>query len=164
MSPVHHDERSPRVRQFMDAVYRLGVATVAEATAAIDDPPTETAVRTMLGNLVRRGMLRKEFDGRAAVYRPVQSRRRAGKTALRRVLDTFFGGATLLRIAGAEGDLGPGNALIALVYDRSEARATWWAVLVDGRVFGSSWPGWRAAQDSVGSPLPRLWGPALRPF
>ncbi|MEZ6235294.1 MAG: BlaI/MecI/CopY family transcriptional regulator [Phycisphaerales bacterium] len=99
MSPVHDYELSPRERQIMDAVYRLGVATVAEATAAIDDPPTETAVRTMLGNLVRRGMLRKEFDGRAAVYRPVQARQKAGKTALRRVLDTFFGGSLLSAVS-----------------------------------------------------------------
>lgn len=99
MSPLHDHELAPRERQIMDAVYRLGQATVAEATAAIEDPPTETAVRTMLGNLVKRGMLRKEFDGRAAVYRPVRARQKAGKTALRRVLDTFFGGSLLSAVS-----------------------------------------------------------------
>ena len=44
-------------------------------------------------------MLRKEFDGRAAVYRPVQARQKAGKTALRRVLDTFFGGSLLSAVS-----------------------------------------------------------------
>lgn len=96
--PDEH-ELSPRERQIMDAVYRLGAATVAEVTAAIPDPPTTNAVRTMLGTLTATGLVRKEFDGKTAVYRAAQARHRAGRAALRRVVDVFFGGSLLSAVS-----------------------------------------------------------------
>ena len=93
MSPLHDDDLSMRERQIMDAVYRLGSASVRDVTDAIPDPPTSNAVRTMLGNLEKKGLLRATRSGRRQLYAPRKSRGRAGRLALRRVLDVFFGGS-----------------------------------------------------------------------
>lgn len=93
MSPIHDEELSTRERQIMDAIYRLGRATVAEIRGELPDPPTGNAVRTMLGILTEKGLLRKSFVGKAAVYRPAVSRASARRRALQRVLDIFHGGS-----------------------------------------------------------------------
>jgi predicted transcriptional regulator len=93
VSPIHDEQLSMRERQIMDAVYRLECATVAEVRDELPDPPTTNAVRTMLGTLTDKGLLRRERDGRAALYRPALARGRAGRMALKRVLDIFFGGS-----------------------------------------------------------------------
>jgi predicted transcriptional regulator len=84
---------SRRERQIMDVVYALGSGTVRQIQTQLPDPPTDMAVRRMLHILEERGQLRRKQTGREVVYFPTQSRRRAGVSALRHVLDTFFGGA-----------------------------------------------------------------------
>ncbi|HLA85495.1 MAG TPA: BlaI/MecI/CopY family transcriptional regulator, partial [Thermoguttaceae bacterium] len=55
--------------------------------------PSYSAVRTMLGLLVEKGWLKHRRDGIRYVYRPALSREKARRTALRRLLGTFFDGA-----------------------------------------------------------------------
>ena len=74
----------------MDAVYRLGRATAAEVLAELPDPPTNAAVRAMLGILVRKGLLKIVEDGPRYVYLPTHPHAKAGRTAIRRVVETFF--------------------------------------------------------------------------
>jgi predicted transcriptional regulator len=93
---MKHDENlklSRRERQLMDAVYRSGRASAAEVLKLLPDPPTNAAVRAMLGILVRKGWLKIEKDGPRYVYLPTRSRRDAGRSAIRRVVDTFFDGS-----------------------------------------------------------------------
>jgi len=77
----------------MDIVYARGEATATHVLADIADPPSRTAVRTFLRILEEKGHLKHRKVGREYVYRPVRSRARAGRSALRGVLDTFFGGS-----------------------------------------------------------------------
>jgi BlaI family transcriptional regulator, penicillinase repressor len=84
---------SRRERQIMDIVYAKGAATAAEVHGAIPDPPSKTSVRTLMGILEAKGHLTHFEDGPRYVYRPVRSRERAGKSSLRRVIDTFFEGS-----------------------------------------------------------------------
>lgn len=79
-----------RERQIMDALYRLGRATVAEVLAGIPDPPSYSAVRTMLGKLERKGHVRHVEDGPRYVYLPAVARRTVRITALRRILRNLF--------------------------------------------------------------------------
>ena len=99
MSPVHDESLSMRERQIMDAVYRLEQATVAEIRDQLPDPPTANAVRTMLGLLVEKRLLRKSFRGKAAVYRAALSKDRARREALQRVLDIFHRGSLASALA-----------------------------------------------------------------
>jgi predicted transcriptional regulator len=77
----------------MDIVFARGEATVRQIQAALPDPPTDMAVRRMLQILEEKGHLRRRREGREVVYRAKQSKERAGVSALRHVLDTFFDGA-----------------------------------------------------------------------
>ena len=84
---------SRRERQIMDVVYAMGTATAADVHAALPDPPSNTAVRTLLRILETKGHLTHLQDGPRYVYRAVRSRDRVGRSSLQRVLDTFFGGS-----------------------------------------------------------------------
>jgi len=79
-----------RERQIMDALYRLGRATVSEVRAEIPDPPTYSTVRTMLGKLERKGHIRHVEDGPRYAYLPTVPRRAVQTTALRRILRNLF--------------------------------------------------------------------------
>src|SRR5690606_30069219 len=57
------------------------------------DAPTYTAVRTMLRLLEEKGLLAHRVEGRKFIYAPSKSAQSAGKSALNRVLDVFFGGS-----------------------------------------------------------------------
>jgi predicted transcriptional regulator len=79
-----------RERQIMDALYKLGRATVSEVLAELPDPPSYSSVRTMLGKLERKGHVRHVEDGPRYVYLAVLPRRAAQTTALRRILRNLF--------------------------------------------------------------------------
>jgi predicted transcriptional regulator len=84
---------SRRERQIMEIVYALGSATAVEVRQTMPDPPSKTAVRTFLRILEEKGHLKHTERGREYVYQPIQPRLRAGRSAFRRVLHTFFDGS-----------------------------------------------------------------------
>ncbi len=77
----------------MDIVFVRGEATGAEIRAELPKTPTRGALRTMLRILEEKGHLTHSKKGREFVYRPTRSKKRVGPPALRRVVDTFFGGS-----------------------------------------------------------------------
>ena len=102
---------SRRERQIMDALYQAGQATAAEIRAAIPEPPSYSAVRTMLRILEEKGHVRHSLDGTRYVYIPTVTRDKAKRSALRHVVNTFFdGSATVddsrLRIMGRQRNIG----------------------------------------------------------
>ena len=84
---------SRRERQIMEIIYALGSATAVEVLGSMPDPPSKTAVRTFLRILEEKGHLKHAERGREYVYQPIQPRIRAGRSAFRRVLQTFFDGS-----------------------------------------------------------------------
>lgn len=100
-----------RERQIVEAVYRLGAASVAEVRKAIPDPPTYSTVRAMLNLLVQKKVLTFRQEGKRYVYRPVTSRGQMGRSALRNLVRNFFGGQPLDALAalldGSAGRLAP---------------------------------------------------------
>ena len=84
----HHLSR--RERQIMDIIYALGKASAKQVHEGMSDPPTRTAVRTMLRILEEKGQLKHTKKGREFIYQPVRARASAGRSALKRVLSTFF--------------------------------------------------------------------------
>lgn len=93
------DGLGARERQILDAVYALGEASVAEVLAALADPPTYSTVRTMIRMLERKGLLQHRQSGTKYVYRPTRSRESASRSALKHVLQTFFGGSATDAVA-----------------------------------------------------------------
>ncbi len=77
----------------MDAIYARGEATAGQVREDMSDPPSATAIRTFLRILEEKGHLRHTVRGREKVYRPVRPRAHAGRSALRRLVRTFFDGS-----------------------------------------------------------------------
>jgi predicted transcriptional regulator len=90
---AHEPDLSRRERQIMDAIYSRGEASAAQVVAAIPDPPSKTAIRTLLTILERKGHLKHREQAGAYIYSPTRERQQAAQSAFRRLLDTFFGGS-----------------------------------------------------------------------
>lgn len=88
--PPHRLSR--RERQIMDAIYTQGQASAAQVQEALPDPPSYSSVRKLLQILEDKGHLHHMQEGQHYVYRPTQPRQSAARSAMRQVLQTFFGG------------------------------------------------------------------------
>jgi predicted transcriptional regulator len=77
----------------MDALFRLGKASVAEVRRELGNPPSYSAVRTILGILEDKGLVRHEQEGLRYIYRPTVARGVAQQSALRHLVRTFFDGS-----------------------------------------------------------------------
>jgi predicted transcriptional regulator len=82
-----------RERQIMNVIHQLGEASVSEVRTRLDDPPSYSAVRTMIRHLEAKGLLRHRQEGKRYVYKSTQSRQAASRSALRKLLDVFFAGS-----------------------------------------------------------------------
>lgn len=91
--PRNAQELSKRERQIMDALYRLGRASAAEIRDSIANPPTYTAVRTLLTILEEKGHVRFESDGTRYIYEPVVPREVMAKSVIDGVVANFFQGS-----------------------------------------------------------------------
>src|SRR5881275_449899 len=104
MADRAEEHLSRRERQIMDIVYRRGEATAADVLDDLADPPSKTAVRTLLRILEEKGHLVHRQEGLTYIYRPSRPRSRAGRSALQRVLQTFFDGSLEKAVAAHLGD------------------------------------------------------------
>ena len=83
-----------REREIVEALFALGNrASVEEIRTRLVDPPSYSAVRTMLGRLVEKGHLRHQADGVRYVYSATSSPVSAKRAALQRYLGVFFQGS-----------------------------------------------------------------------
>ncbi len=92
MNRLERNQLSRRERQIMEILYRLGRGTAKEVQDDLPDPPTYSAVRALLATLETKGMVRHGKEGRRYVYKPVIAARKAKRSALSSLLDTFFEG------------------------------------------------------------------------
>jgi predicted transcriptional regulator len=84
---------SRRERQVMDILHRRGEATVAEIMEDLPDPPTYSAVRSVLRILGEKRLIRHREDGPRYVYYPALEAERARESALAHLVNTYFAGA-----------------------------------------------------------------------
>jgi BlaI family penicillinase repressor len=100
MAKAAHDVLSRREREIMNTLFALGNrATAEDIRARLADPPTSSSVRVMLARLEKKGLLRHAVDGVRFVYSATESPDRAKRTALRRYVQTFFGGSLAQMVA-----------------------------------------------------------------
>ena len=81
----------------MSVVYRLGKASVAQVRDELAECRSYSAVRTMLGQLQRKGRVRRDCSGMTHLYQAVESSKAARRSAFRRWIETFFPNATGMR-------------------------------------------------------------------
>jgi len=85
---------SRRERQVMDILHRKGESTVAEIMQALPDPPTYSAVRSILRILGGKDLVSHREDGPRYVYFPVRPTDKARDDVLAHVVQTYFSGST----------------------------------------------------------------------
>ena len=86
-------DESPREREILDIIYAAGPSSVSDVRDQLTEAPSYSAVRTMLTRLVAKGYLRYRREGMRYVYSPARQKESVSKDALRRVLNTYFGGS-----------------------------------------------------------------------
>ncbi len=81
--------------RIMEVLWRLERATVAEVTEALGPPPLAyNSVLTTLRILEQKGHVTHEEAGRAFVYQPLVARDVAAGSAVKNVVEKFFGNST----------------------------------------------------------------------
>jgi BlaI family penicillinase repressor len=100
---------SRRERQVMEILHRHGESTVTEIMQALPDPPTYSAVRSVLRILTEKGAVGHREDGPRYVYFSVMPTDKAREDVLLHVVQTYFSGSTeqamtaLMRLSDADG-------------------------------------------------------------
>ena len=89
-TPKGADGHSRREREIMAALYKLGKASAAQIQAEIPDPPSYTAIRTLLTILEKKGHVRHDSDGTRYLYEPRVGRGEMGRRAIAGLLRTFY--------------------------------------------------------------------------
>ncbi|HEY4319912.1 MAG TPA: BlaI/MecI/CopY family transcriptional regulator [Gemmatimonadales bacterium] len=118
--PVAIEELSRRERQVMEILHRRGKATVTDIMDELPDPPTYSAVRSILRILTEKQSISYTEDGPRYVYRPATPTADARDDVLEQVVRTYFAGSTeqavtaLLRMSDAD----VGDAEIARLRER----------------------------------------------
>ena len=97
--PTTDRHLSRRERQVMDVIYQRGQATAAEVLDALPDPPSYSSVRALLHVLETKGHLQHRRQGPRYVFLPTVPPEEARRSALARVVRTFFDGSTQATVA-----------------------------------------------------------------
>jgi BlaI family penicillinase repressor len=90
---------SRRERQIMDILFARGRATGPEIQEGLADKPNYSSVRTILRVLERKGYVRHFEEGLRYVYEPTVAREAASRSALQRIIRTFFDGSAKEAVA-----------------------------------------------------------------
>ncbi len=93
MNKTKEQRLTKREQQVMDIVFEKGEMTASDIQNALPDPPSNSAVRSMIRGLMNKDVLKKRQEGFKYFYSPAQNKDEAKKTALKDVLKTFFGGS-----------------------------------------------------------------------
>lgn len=99
-----HVHLTRRERQIMDVLYERGEASVGEVRRALPNAPSYSAVRALMRKLLDKGHACYREEGARYVYRPVLARNRARRSALQRVVNTFFDGSAADAVVGLLGN------------------------------------------------------------
>jgi predicted transcriptional regulator len=82
-----------REREVFEVLCSMGEGTAAAVRSALADPPSDSAVRTLLGRLAAKGLVAHRTVNQAYVYAPAEQAEAVAETALQRLVQTFFQGS-----------------------------------------------------------------------
>ncbi|WP_162806664.1 BlaI/MecI/CopY family transcriptional regulator [Sphingosinicella terrae] len=84
---------APRERELAQIVVALGEASATDIERKLSDPLSNSAVRSMLRRLERKGVVRRHRRGNKFVYVSATPTPAARVEALRRISQEYFGGS-----------------------------------------------------------------------
>jgi predicted transcriptional regulator len=87
------DSLPRREREIFEILCSASEATAADIRAAMADPPSYSAVRTLLARLEARGLVRHRAVEQAYVYKSVPQPSKVRESALKSMVKTFFDGS-----------------------------------------------------------------------
>ena len=90
MPKPKHIDLTRRESQIMEILYRRRRATVEEIRLELPDAPGPSSIRKLLDIMIERGLLGREYDGPRYVYFPAVNPEQASRSALQRLVRTFF--------------------------------------------------------------------------
>jgi predicted transcriptional regulator len=82
-----------REREIFEILVSAGEATAADVRERMADPPSYSAVRTLLGRLEAKGYVDHRRHEQSYVYRSVPQRAKVRDSALKQMVRTFFDGS-----------------------------------------------------------------------
>jgi predicted transcriptional regulator len=82
-----------RERELFEILCAAGEATAADLRERMAEPPSYSAVRTLLSRLVARGLVRHRLVDQTYVYQSVPQAEQVKESALRQMVKTFFDGS-----------------------------------------------------------------------
>lgn len=82
-----------REREIFEILVSAGEATAADVRERMADPPSYSAVRTLLGRLEAKGAVSHRTQDQSYVYRSVPQRAKVRESALKQFVKTFFDGS-----------------------------------------------------------------------
>ena len=87
------DSLPRREREIFELLCSAGKATAADIRTAMADPPSYSAVRTLLARLEARGLVKHRSVDQAYVYESVPQPAKVRESALKQMVKTFFDGS-----------------------------------------------------------------------
>jgi predicted transcriptional regulator len=87
------DSLPRREREIFEILCSAGEATAADVREAMADPPSYSAVRTLLARLEARGLIKHRTQDLAYVYKSVPQASKVRESALMSMVKTFFDGS-----------------------------------------------------------------------
>lgn len=94
---------SRRQRQIMDILFRHSLSSAEEIRALLPKAPSNSAVRAMLTTMVKKGYITKKEENFRYVYTAAMTQETAQKTAMDRLINTFFAGSTTAAVSALLG-------------------------------------------------------------
>lgn len=82
-----------RERELFEILCSTGEATAADLRERMIDPPSYSAVRTMLSRLAAKGLISHRVVDQTYVYRSVPQAEKVQESALRQMVKSFFDGS-----------------------------------------------------------------------
>jgi len=87
------DSLPRREREIFELLCSASEATAAEVRASMKEPPSYSAVRTLLARLEARGVVKHRVADQAYVYSSVRQPAKVRESALKSMVKTFFDGS-----------------------------------------------------------------------
>lgn len=97
--PAPEPALTRRERQIMDILFALKQASGQDIQARLPDRPSYSTVRTILRVLERKGYVTHTEQDLRYIYRPAASHAEASRSAVKRLLQTFFEGSAKQAVA-----------------------------------------------------------------
>ena len=82
-----------RERELFEILCSAGEATAADLRERMADPPSYSAVRTLLSRLAAKGLIHHRVVDQAYVYRSAPQAEKVQESALRQMVKNFFDGS-----------------------------------------------------------------------